>query len=129
MLKHLQKRIVDTVSQTDAVILSTRGLLGIHQFPCQFWQIHPHQTWVYSLVPKTPDMLETLTASSEAFVTASLWRACGTVQVPTPVEGMAGSNLPDHFHTRWCSLVEIQLHRIELNPYAGWQETATIDFD
>ncbi len=129
MLKHLQKRIIDTVSQSDAAILSTRGSLGVHQFPCQLWRIYPDQTRVYLLVPKTLDMLENLTANHEAFVTTPLWQARGKARIITPEEEIVGSHMLDHSHSRWCSLVELQAHSIRLQPYANWQETATIDFD
>ena len=128
MLEYLQKRLADTMNQTGAAILSTCNSLGIRQFPCQYWQIHPNPMRAYLLVPKTLDMLENLIANSETSVITSLWRAHGMSRVLTSMEEMGGLRLLDHSSSRWCSLVEFRPRSIQLQPYADWRDAALIEF-
>ncbi|MFZ0548358.1 MAG: hypothetical protein WAM60_23120 [Candidatus Promineifilaceae bacterium] len=134
MLDHLRQRVVDILSSTHHMTLSTYGAAELQatSLPCESAGMV-----LYILLPATSDHLLNLQSNAEVVVTTTDWQLRGTAELldkpPEKIMNRSGRApelaLLKRPEAQWSRLLKISPYRLHLRRQNGWGYSETIDID
>jgi hypothetical protein len=105
-------------------LLVTSGPAGVQagQFPCEALGLD-----LYLLVPQTSDHLFNLEHNPSVTVLTAGWQLKGEAEmIPPNTPGPKLDLVKDH-SGKWCVLVRVDPHQVQIGRQAGWGNLETID--
>jgi hypothetical protein len=124
MLDYARQRVIEVLKAPCKAVLATSGPAGLQasEHPCQAIGLD-----LYLLVLHTSDHLFNLEYAPAVTLLAAGWEMKGEAHLVPPDSFPLDLSLLQEPGAKWCTLVRVAPHRVQIRREDGWGNLETID--